>query len=89
MAHWTKKVDVFSQDLLLIPINHNNLHWCLAAVDMHRKIISYYDSMLGTGFSGESVVAHNQAAATYLLLDRAFKALHVTVDSQVLYCPGK
>lgn len=52
VARWTKKVDVFSQDLLIIPINHHNLHWCLATVDMRTHIISYYDSMLGCGLSG-------------------------------------
>ncbi|KAL0031183.1 hypothetical protein WJX77_008540 [Trebouxia sp. C0004] len=54
VARWTKKVNVFSQDLLIIPINHHNLHWCLTTVDMRSRFISYYDSMHGSGLSGHA-----------------------------------
>ena len=53
VASWTKKLDVFSHDLLVFPINHNNLHWCLASADLRHSTIYYYDSMLGSGLSGE------------------------------------
>ncbi|CAL4111645.1 unnamed protein product, partial [Meganyctiphanes norvegica] len=46
IKRWTKKVDVFSQDLLIIPV-HLGMHWCLATVDFRDKTIRYYDSMLG------------------------------------------
>ena len=52
VARWTKNVNVFSQDLLIIPINHDSLHWCLATVDMRSRAISYFDSMRGSGLSG-------------------------------------
>ena len=32
MKRWTRKVDVFSYDLLLVPV-HLGMHWCLAVVD--------------------------------------------------------
>uniref|UniRef100_A0A6I8P657 SUMO specific peptidase 1 n=1 Tax=Ornithorhynchus anatinus TaxID=9258 RepID=A0A6I8P657_ORNAN len=46
VKRWTKKVDVFSVDLLLVPI-HLGVHWCLAVVDFRKKYITYYDSMGG------------------------------------------
>ncbi|XP_045143254.1 sentrin-specific protease 1 [Echinops telfairi] len=46
VKRWTKKVDVFSVDILLVPI-HLGVHWCLAVVDFRKKNIIYYDSMGG------------------------------------------
>ncbi|XP_035996821.1 uncharacterized protein senp5 [Fundulus heteroclitus] len=43
VKRWTKKVDLFSKWLLLIPI-HLEIHWSLIAVTMATKTISYYDS---------------------------------------------
>ncbi|XP_069960155.1 sentrin-specific protease 1-like isoform X3 [Cherax quadricarinatus] len=47
VRRWTKKVDVFTYDLLLVPV-HLGMHWCLATIDFQTKSIQYYDSMLGT-----------------------------------------
>ncbi|TRY74067.1 hypothetical protein TCAL_02205 [Tigriopus californicus] len=46
VKRWTKKVDIFSFDLLLIPV-HLGMHWCLAVVDLRKPGVYYYDSMLG------------------------------------------
>jgi len=46
VKRWTKKVDIFSHALVLIPV-HLGMHWCLATIDMQRKAITYYDSMGG------------------------------------------
>ncbi|KAB7498523.1 Sentrin-specific protease 1 [Armadillidium nasatum] len=46
VKRWTKKVDVFSYDLLIIPV-HLGMHWCLATIDFRNKTINYYDSMHG------------------------------------------
>merc|ERR1719458_2191663 len=46
VARWTRNVDIFSYDLLLMPI-HLGMHWCLAAVDLRHMTINYYDSMGG------------------------------------------
>ncbi|CAM5168980.1 unnamed protein product [Eretmochelys imbricata] len=46
VKRWTKKVDVFSVDVLLVPI-HLGVHWCLAVIDFRKKTITYYDSMGG------------------------------------------
>ncbi|KAJ8586816.1 cysteine proteinase [Rhizopogon salebrosus TDB-379] len=45
LAKWTKKMDIFSKDIILIPINHNNSHWTGAAINFRRKRIESYDSM--------------------------------------------
>ncbi|GFR74319.1 sentrin-specific protease [Elysia marginata] len=44
VKRWTKKVDIFSVHFILIPV-HLGMHWCLCVVDMHKKRITYYDSM--------------------------------------------
>ncbi|KAF2369185.1 Ulp1 protease family C-terminal catalytic domain [Trinorchestia longiramus] len=46
VKRWTKKVDIFSYDLLLVPV-HLGMHWCLATINTKDKVITYYDSMLG------------------------------------------
>uniref|UniRef100_A0A673CCT0 Ubiquitin-like protease family profile domain-containing protein n=1 Tax=Sphaeramia orbicularis TaxID=375764 RepID=A0A673CCT0_9TELE len=43
VKRWTKKVDLFSKWLLLIPI-HLEIHWSLVTVAMATKTINYYDS---------------------------------------------
>uniref|UniRef100_A0A1I7Z7K7 ULP_PROTEASE domain-containing protein n=1 Tax=Steinernema glaseri TaxID=37863 RepID=A0A1I7Z7K7_9BILA len=49
VKRWTRKVDIFSYELLLVPIRIDQ-HWSLAVVDMTEKTIDYYDSMhLGNG----------------------------------------
>ncbi|XP_067833033.1 sentrin-specific protease 1, partial [Heptranchias perlo] len=47
VKRWTKKVDIFAMDILLVPI-HLGVHWCLAVVDFRKKTVSYYDSMGGS-----------------------------------------
>jgi len=46
VKRWTKKVDLFSFSLVLVPV-HLGMHWCLATIDMDSKSIVYYDSMGG------------------------------------------
>ncbi|XP_019857195.1 PREDICTED: sentrin-specific protease 1-like [Amphimedon queenslandica] len=46
VRRWTKKVDIFNFDLILLPI-HLGMHWCLAAIDFNNKTINYYDSLKG------------------------------------------
>ncbi|XP_037132580.1 sentrin-specific protease 5-like isoform X1 [Syngnathus acus] len=43
VKRWTKKVDLFSKTLLLVPI-HLEVHWCLVATDVVRKKICLFDS---------------------------------------------
>ncbi|CAL1696467.1 unnamed protein product [Somion occarium] len=45
LAKWTKKIDIFTKDAILIPINHMNAHWTAAAINFRKKRIESYDSM--------------------------------------------
>jgi sentrin-specific protease 1 len=46
LKRWTRKVDLFTYNLILIPI-HLGLHWTLAVIDFNCEEIRYYDSMNG------------------------------------------
>ncbi|KAM3871596.1 sentrin-specific protease 1 [Diretmus argenteus] len=46
VRRWTKKMDIFSVDILLVPV-HLGVHWCLSVVDFRKKAIMYFDSMGG------------------------------------------
>ncbi|XP_064393502.1 sentrin-specific protease 1-like isoform X2 [Halichondria panicea] len=50
VRRWTKKVDIFSMELVLFPI-HLGMHWCLAAADFKTSTLTYYDSLLGNNSS--------------------------------------
>ncbi|XP_044740512.1 sentrin-specific protease 1-like [Chrysoperla carnea] len=63
LRRWTKKVDVFAHDIMLIPV-HLDVHWCMTIIDFRDKTIRYLDSMGG----------HNHRAVeaflTYLVEER-------------------
>ncbi|XP_053280325.1 sentrin-specific protease 1 [Pleuronectes platessa] len=44
VRRWTKKTDIFSKDILLVPV-HLGVHWCLSIVDFRKKVVVYFDSM--------------------------------------------
>lgn len=46
LKRWTRKVDIFSKDLLVVPI-HLGMHWCMSIVDFRENSIRYFDSMGG------------------------------------------
>ena len=49
VKQWTKDIDIFSCNQIIIPININGNHWTLAVIDMVNKVIRYYDSMGDAG----------------------------------------
>lgn len=49
VRRWSRKIDIFKKDKILIPINQNNVHWTLILIDMIDKIIYYIDSLGGLG----------------------------------------
>ena len=59
VKRWTKKVDLFSQSLILIPV-HLGMHWCLATIDMDTKAIIYYNSMGGNNEASSYIELLNQ-----------------------------
>ena len=46
VRRWTRGVDIFSYDMLLVPV-HKNSHWTRVIVDLRVKQISNMDSMGG------------------------------------------
>ncbi|XP_054691801.1 sentrin-specific protease 2 isoform X2 [Grus americana] len=44
VRRWTRGVDLFKQDLILVPI-HLRVHWALVVIDVRKKTIKYFDSM--------------------------------------------
>ncbi|KAB5594097.1 Ulp1 peptidase [Ceratobasidium theobromae] len=45
IGKWTKKIDIFKKDVVLIPVNLGNAHWTCAAINFRKKRIEYHDSM--------------------------------------------
>ena len=39
------QIDLFSKDVVLIPVNHGNAHWTAAAINFRNKRFESYDSM--------------------------------------------
>ena len=39
------QIDIFSKDIVLIPVNYSNQHWTAAAINFRRKRLESYDSM--------------------------------------------
>lgn len=47
IKRWTKKVDIFAKERILIPV-HLGVHWCMAEIAMKEQKIYYYDSLHGS-----------------------------------------
>lgn len=45
LRRWTRKIDIFSFNLILIPFNQSGVHWCLFMINTKKKIIELYDSL--------------------------------------------
>ncbi|XP_035400965.1 sentrin-specific protease 2 isoform X1 [Cygnus atratus] len=48
VRRWTRGVDLFKQDLIIVPI-HLTVHWALVVIDVRRKTITYFDSVAQKG----------------------------------------
>ncbi|XP_076604522.1 sentrin-specific protease 2 isoform X1 [Chaetodon auriga] len=44
VKRWTKAVDLFLYDLILVPL-HLGIHWAMAVIDFKSKTVKSYDSM--------------------------------------------
>ena len=45
VRRWSRRVDLFTQDLILIPINLGQTHWVCAVINLRLRQFEYYDSM--------------------------------------------
>ncbi|KAJ3333854.1 SUMO1 sentrin specific peptidase 1, partial [Kappamyces sp. JEL0680] len=46
VRRWTKKIDVFAKDFIIIPV-HMGMHWCCSVINFRLKRFEYYDSLHG------------------------------------------
>ncbi|KAK1344064.1 hypothetical protein QTO34_014623 [Cnephaeus nilssonii] len=44
VKRWTKGVNLFEQELILVPI-HRKVHWSLVVIDIRKRCLKYLDSM--------------------------------------------
>lgn len=44
LRRWTRRVDLFSYDIIAVPI-HLGMHWCMSIINFQNRSIKYYDSM--------------------------------------------
>lgn len=47
VSRWTRKVNIFEKDMVLVPCNLGSSHWTCAAINFRKKRFEYYDSMAG------------------------------------------
>eukprot|EP01027_Heterolobosea_sp_BB2_P023931 GEZU01036000.1.p1 GENE.GEZU01036000.1~~GEZU01036000.1.p1 ORF type:complete len:661 (-),score=139.66 GEZU01036000.1:41-2023(-) len=47
VKRWTRKIDLFSFDKIIIPV-HLGVHWTCAVINLRDKRFEYYDSMNGS-----------------------------------------
>lgn len=45
VSRWTRKVDIFSKDVILVPVHVGDVHWAMAVVDWKNCTLRYYDSL--------------------------------------------
>lgn len=45
VKRWTRKVDIFSKDIIPVPVHVGGVHWCMAIIHLKNSSIKYYDSM--------------------------------------------
>ena len=45
VRRWSRRVDLFTKDLVLMPINVGQAHWVCAAINLRLRRFEYYDSM--------------------------------------------
>ncbi|WFD32804.1 Ulp1 peptidase [Malassezia sp. CBS 17886] len=45
VRRWSRRVDLFTKDLILFPINLGQTHWVCAAINLRLRRFEYYDSM--------------------------------------------
>ncbi|KAI3403776.2 hypothetical protein KGF56_003411 [Candida oxycetoniae] len=55
-----KKLDLFTMEKILVPVNIHNTHWALAVIDNKEKSIVYYDSLDGSGRGNIEAVSNLQ-----------------------------
>eukprot|EP01012_Entosiphon_sulcatum_P028665 TRINITY_DN3472_c0_g1_i8.p1 TRINITY_DN3472_c0_g1~~TRINITY_DN3472_c0_g1_i8.p1 ORF type:complete len:372 (+),score=74.19 TRINITY_DN3472_c0_g1_i8:48-1163(+) len=82
VSRWTRKVDLFSYDLILVPV-HLSVHWTLAVIALHEQRIEFYDSL------GSVDTTHAQKLLWYLEEEWRDKRQKQAQPEWHLHLPGK
>jgi len=45
VTRWTRKFDIFSYDLLFVPVHLNGNHWVFSVADLHDRQLECNDSL--------------------------------------------
>uniref|UniRef100_A0A182WIM2 Ubiquitin-like protease family profile domain-containing protein n=1 Tax=Anopheles minimus TaxID=112268 RepID=A0A182WIM2_9DIPT len=45
VRRWTRKVDLLSYDMIVVPVHRSAGHWCMSIIDLRQKTIQYYNPM--------------------------------------------
>jgi sentrin-specific protease 1 len=77
VRQWTRKVDIFSKDRILMPINRGQMHWVCASINMRDCCFEFYDSMHAGGREVFDVLSEYLRAEYADKKKEEFGTLHV------------
>jgi sentrin-specific protease 1 len=84
VANWTKGVDVFAKDLVVVPIHRDGNHWTLAIINLRQMRFEYIDSMRG---GAGKVLQHLRCWLLDLSLAKG-QPIDLTIWEDVVYKEG-
>ncbi|GJQ14138.1 hypothetical protein GpartN1_g5929.t1 [Galdieria partita] len=58
VRRWTRHINIFEYDKIIIPINIKNCHWILAVIDIERKCLICFDSIGGSHLEKLQALRH-------------------------------
>ncbi|ORX66717.1 cysteine proteinase [Linderina pennispora] len=56
VRRWTRRINLFEKDMVVVPVNIDNRHWVCMVIDFRSKCITYYDSMLSGDYRRRDVL---------------------------------
>ncbi|XP_068144660.1 uncharacterized protein [Drosophila tropicalis] len=45
VKRWTSKIDIFTKDIIVVPVYTDTSHWCAAIIHMRQQTLRCYDSL--------------------------------------------
>ena len=84
VRRWSRRVDLFTKDLILLPINVGQAHWVCAAINLRLRRFEYYDSM---GIPSPGVFATLRAYISDEMRDK--KQLEIDLSDWTDYFAGE
>ena len=63
----SKNINIFMYNTVLIPINHGQVHWGLAVINVRARQFEYYDSAVSSRYPSDAILSNLR---TYACLER-------------------